>query len=122
MEPRPPESTRTDTLFPYTTLFRSPASGVVVAFGAVPDPADRGDRIIGERGARIEMKAQRAFGVGRAAVHPEHRVEHPPDRADAVDDELARDLVRPVGQPHLTIGLPEPAPPARKSVWGGKKG
>src|SRR3546814_5263291 len=55
------------------------------------------------------MKAQRAFGVGRAAVHPEHRVEHPPDRADAVDDELARDLVRQVGQPTLTIGLPEPA-------------
>src|SRR3546814_19874802 len=24
---RPPSSTRTDTLFPYTTLFRSPASG-----------------------------------------------------------------------------------------------
>src|SRR3546814_1466795 len=24
---RPPRSTRTDTLFPYTTLFRSPASG-----------------------------------------------------------------------------------------------
>src|SRR3546814_6796392 len=25
---RPPRSTRTDTLFPYTTLFRSPSSGV----------------------------------------------------------------------------------------------
>src|SRR3546814_5748125 len=25
---RPPRSTRTDTLFPYTTLFRSPARGV----------------------------------------------------------------------------------------------
>src|SRR3546814_2222462 len=28
---RPPRSTRTDTLFPYTTLFRSPASGFAVA-------------------------------------------------------------------------------------------
>src|SRR3546814_17229373 len=27
MIPRPPRSTRTDTLFPYTTLFRSPAGG-----------------------------------------------------------------------------------------------
>src|SRR3546814_9544127 len=27
MRRRPPISTRTDTLFPYTTLFRSPASG-----------------------------------------------------------------------------------------------
>src|SRR3546814_7048829 len=26
---RPPRSTRTDTLFPYTTLFRSPASDLV---------------------------------------------------------------------------------------------
>src|SRR3546814_19719287 len=32
---RPPRSTRTDTLFPYTTLFRSPKSGVfhVIAAG-----------------------------------------------------------------------------------------
>src|SRR3546814_11833833 len=27
MRPRPPRSTRTDTLFPYTTLFRSPFHG-----------------------------------------------------------------------------------------------
>src|SRR3546814_6297199 len=30
---RPPRSTRTDTLFPYTTLFRSPLE--VIPFGAV---------------------------------------------------------------------------------------
>src|SRR3546814_1661758 len=29
---RPPRSTRTDTLFPYTTLFRSAALGAVIAF------------------------------------------------------------------------------------------
>src|SRR3546814_13590192 len=45
---RPPGSTRTDTLFPYTTLFRSPAPGAVrperwrgvrcgAMFGEVPD-------------------------------------------------------------------------------------
>src|SRR3546814_13625618 len=28
---RPPRSTRTDTLFPYTTLFRSPTSPVITA-------------------------------------------------------------------------------------------
>src|SRR3546814_4790555 len=28
---RPPRSTRTDTLFPYTTLFRSPAAPAIVA-------------------------------------------------------------------------------------------
>src|SRR3546814_19672976 len=31
---RPPRSTRTDTLFPYTTLFRSLASGAGLFFGA----------------------------------------------------------------------------------------
>src|SRR3546814_14374965 len=31
---RPPRSTRTDTLFPYTTLFRSLASGTMQAVGA----------------------------------------------------------------------------------------
>src|SRR3546814_13901017 len=30
MRPRPPRSTRTDTLFPYTTLFRSPGSQVAI--------------------------------------------------------------------------------------------
>src|SRR3546814_15431155 len=30
MRPRPPGSTRTDTLFPYTTLFRSDADGFTV--------------------------------------------------------------------------------------------
>src|SRR3546814_13386976 len=30
MRRRPPRSTRTDTLFPYTTLFRSPASTRVI--------------------------------------------------------------------------------------------
>src|SRR3546814_12957588 len=42
---RPPGSTRTDTLFPYTTLFRStatPAAKVVVA----PKPAPTGSTVV----------------------------------------------------------------------------
>src|SRR3546814_3903668 len=38
---RPPRSTRTDTLFPYTTLFRSPAVG---AFHLVAPDHDAGRR------------------------------------------------------------------------------
>src|SRR3546814_10088759 len=34
---RPPRSTRTDTLFPYTTLFRTTAIEDFLAFGYVPD-------------------------------------------------------------------------------------
>src|SRR3546814_3177253 len=45
MRPRPPRSTRTDTLFPYTTLFRSPASrkiGVHVRGGLKSELFDHG--------------------------------------------------------------------------------
>src|SRR3546814_10735564 len=40
---RPPRSTRTDTLFPYTTLFRSRVDGlrVAAAVGALDLPATR---------------------------------------------------------------------------------
>src|SRR3546814_19221592 len=40
---RPPRSTRTDTLFPYTTLFRSPA------FALLADPIFHGDADIVEK-------------------------------------------------------------------------
>src|SRR3546814_3328166 len=33
---RPPRSTRTDTLFPYTTLFRAPAAALAAAAPAAP--------------------------------------------------------------------------------------
>src|SRR3546814_20079869 len=42
---RPPGPTRTDTLFPYTTLFRSPAAREICALGAL-HRALGGDRAI----------------------------------------------------------------------------
>src|SRR3546814_20387011 len=39
---RPPRSTRTDTLFPYTTLFRSPRHGEVFLCAVVAGLAQRG--------------------------------------------------------------------------------
>src|SRR3546814_11868800 len=47
---RPPRSTRTDTLFPYTTLFRSRRHDVVVAFEGLDDPPRDGARILGVAG------------------------------------------------------------------------
>src|SRR3546814_13645679 len=38
---RPPRSTRTDTLFPYTTLFRSSLAAIVAVFGAIAPRAVR---------------------------------------------------------------------------------
>src|SRR3546814_2604398 len=77
MIPRPPISTRTDTLFPYTTLFRSlrrPAviggargrgdalvgGGGIIALSAVPAPRDDGETGAergGERRARLALAA-----------------------------------------------------------------
>src|SRR3546814_5440105 len=57
---RPPRSTRTDTLFPYTTLFRSPWQG---GRGAVPG---------GPYGRHRRRKTDdRGAAKGRGGGHPE---------------------------------------------------
>src|SRR3546814_4552163 len=59
---RPPRSTRTDTLFPYTTLFRS---------GCRSDAGDRPARSDLERGRRPQATGQVLRGVGTdARAHP----------------------------------------------------
>src|SRR3546814_6047151 len=60
---RPPRSTRTDTLFPYTTLFRSRVE--VQRIGPGRDPGERGGAFLGGDGE---------FAFGRQAViDAEHR-------------------------------------------------
>src|SRR3546814_1969690 len=65
MIPRPPRSTRTDTLFPYTTLFRSFPHG------------ERG-RIIGRIGRHPEQKPSQPSATQRQptgqAQHPQYEV------------------------------------------------
>src|SRR3546814_11215598 len=80
---RPPISTRTDTLFPYTTLFRSAFDGKLFA-DALADRIDRGavDDRIGPR--EIDMLEDAGAGTNRRER---------PDRADAPlrhDHQLAR--------------------------------
>src|SRR3546814_14907882 len=71
MRRRPPRSTRTDTLFPYTTRVRSVGAQVIdllddggaVAMHAVGDPAEiRNDRIV--LGAEIAAGERRLAGGG----------------------------------------------------------
>src|SRR3546814_14528690 len=66
---RPPRSTRTDTLFPYTTLFRSATHGG--GNGCVPGPSSREKLLGGQRhhrlAARLDLAAERA-GVGHEAL------------------------------------------------------
>src|SRR3546814_8671542 len=61
---RPPISTRTDTLFPYTTLFRSPARAVaVVVRHRLPRPARH----------RLELAGLAAREAGRLRSRaPDH--------------------------------------------------
>src|SRR3546814_4981843 len=61
MTRRPPRSTRTDTLFPYTTLFRS--GGGVVHRVVELRRRDRA-RLAGERGAHVVHDRQVAMGRG----------------------------------------------------------
>src|SRR3546814_18493799 len=65
---RPPRSTRTDTLFPYTTLFRSAMSGgTEVAAGRIGEEGE-GGAFVGRYDGRIMifMAPQRRRGIGEA--------------------------------------------------------
>src|SRR3546814_10488893 len=58
---RPPRSTRTDTLFPYTTLFRSPAPG---AGGRRPVPEyAQADRLLQQGTQDMDPKERISRGV-----------------------------------------------------------
>src|SRR3546814_14669643 len=71
---RPPRSKRTDTLFPYTTLFRSVEGNVLRrdAGGAARAADGRGPGGAGDRGQRVRrdlLAALRARRVLRPGVH-----------------------------------------------------
>src|SRR3546814_2380048 len=51
---RPPRSTRTDTLFPYTTLFRSAAEAEAAA-GRIPELTERVARDANDHQARFDL-------------------------------------------------------------------
>src|SRR3546814_12345671 len=73
---RPPRSTRTDTLFPYATLFRSLARGDIVPLH--PDfPALGEDGVRGQLGAIVADNHPRfaAFGdqLAELAHHPDRK-------------------------------------------------
>src|SRR3546814_9140480 len=78
---RPPRSTRTDTLFPYTTLFRSRRGDFTTchpAFGVDGDPeTGRALTLLTHRARRIVVVRGPAAGIaprrGRAAEIPPRR-------------------------------------------------
>src|SRR3546814_7883843 len=69
---RPPRSTRTDTLFPYTTLFRSAHAGVCSAAGAaLPPPPARDRRRLAAPRVGPDHHADSAAPAGRRARRSE---------------------------------------------------
>src|SRR3546814_4963149 len=68
---RPPRSTRTDTLFPYTTLFRSFQANIVV----VAERIDADHRLAAFRKLRHAMVADEAGGSRHQNRSEEHTSE-----------------------------------------------
>src|SRR3546814_13194904 len=118
MIPLPPTSTRTDTLFPYTTLFRS-----AIALQVFLDLAVDLAQFLAQLGAR-----------GGLRTHPHHAVDA--DLADdlavvagsqhqhagAVADRVGAHADRPARTGDRVAGGPSvPAPPARRVAVGEAK-
>src|SRR3546814_7833515 len=72
---RPPRSTRTDTLFPYTTLFRSESGGEGHGFEAGEAGGDRRRGKPARREALHRLRDCRDMGGRRSAATAENRSE-----------------------------------------------
>src|SRR3546814_4030177 len=81
---RPPRSIRTDTLFPYPTLFRSDGEDELLACG------EFGHALAGQRRLILIVLPRRGAQIGFALLHRS---------ADAVEDR-ERDHRIAVGEPH----------------------
>src|SRR3546814_6167509 len=82
---RPPRSTRTDTLFPYTTLFRSPAVARATEEGRAEQQREGGDQqpeadVVHPRECHVgRADHQRHEPVAEAADHRRHHHEEDHD-------------------------------------------
>src|SRR3546814_18946099 len=111
---RPPRSTRTDTLFPYTTLFRSvagggPVRGAVPRFhrggvGRVPQPCRGADGAAGAQRPRRARGHHRGAGRGPRRGH---LYRHGASRARGA----AHSLPLPPPPPQRLAAHPHHAPP-----------
>src|SRR3546814_10979635 len=116
---RPPRSTRTDTLFPYTTLFRSelhPAGGAMGADAAAAvmvdhDPLADARLLLGDAGTDSDNNAA-GFVAGdhRAGIAESERFRGL-TLGGAIQFEVAP---APAGCLDLEDDLPRPPPPPRR--------
>src|SRR3546814_20722444 len=65
---RPPRSTRTDTLFPYTTLFRSNLQGIIKTLTSYNVDAQKGSALTGDSLARqVQSQIRSALNVAESS-------------------------------------------------------
>src|SRR3546814_17451293 len=87
---RPPRSTRTDTLFPYTTLFRSSNLRATICSARLPDswtqrrPQKEQFHEDDRHLARGDEQARGALRGSRSLWAPAHRHDQPRDRTSVV--------------------------------------
>src|SRR3546814_6069920 len=96
---RPPRSTRTDTLFPYTTLFRSELDALRLGAGTIRDAA--GGRAVA---ARISEQHRRFEAGDEALVAVRRRVGEGVQRLGVLDDaadEIEAHIREEIGRAHV---------------------
>src|SRR3546814_10461077 len=102
---RPPRSTRTDTLFPYTTLFRSGAIICNIAKGAFAAAASTSRRSRSKRRSETRGRNHATLSGGGAALRGGGRLRgrlRPDDRGDPDDPIIAGGFERAVLEPGPT--------------------
>src|SRR3546814_7318527 len=96
---RPPRSTRTDTLFPYTTLFRSPVLAAL-------EEADHEARGTGELRGVLRVGATTSFAMRELIPRlPLFMQRHPSLRIDFVIADNRQDLINEAVDVALRFGL-----------------
>src|SRR3546814_12601753 len=106
---RPPRSTRTDTLFPYTTLFRS----TLMSDTTIPAQNDKSvDLVIGGMtcascAARVEKRLNKLDGVTATVNYSTERA-----RVAFPDGVAPEELIAQVEAAGSTARLPQPPAPA----------
>src|SRR3546814_15879581 len=103
MLPRPPRYTRPDTLFPYTTPFRSlcDRGRLLGPRGRPPRLSDERDAAQGARGLRWHRHVPRRHVVSRSRLSRPEAREHPAGRARRRLPVSPRNPRREDGQHHL---------------------
>src|SRR3546814_6809616 len=95
---RPPRSTRTDTLFPYTTLFRSRR---IARFTLRVENADGVPALMDAGVQRIDQAYQNALRGGILRVDPSLAYIPPPEEEQAPDEGLGEDMVEMTPAPEI---------------------